>query len=124
MTNPAKDQPGTKCAKCGNKLSLEVGIVNYGPEGDSKLYCQPCSPSKGTGYTLSDIKQWRREEHEAHAVYDLKRKTELMDMLGPDVFFAAGFAHPKQDREPLKRALRTMKAADATLDDLLNGDPS
>lgn len=71
-----------KCAECGNPLTLEVGITNYGPEGGSKLYCTPCSPNRGKGYTLADLAKWREDSQIARA----EREMQLMEQLGPDVY--------------------------------------
>lgn len=79
-----------KCAECGSVLSLEVGITNYGPEGGSKLYCTPCSPNQGKGYTLADIQQWQRESREQREVDRAARETRVMDLLGPDAYFQSG----------------------------------
>lgn len=73
-----------KCAGCDAPLSLEVGITNYGSEGDSKLYCTPCAPNSGRGYTLSDLQRMRDDGQAERAKYELS----LMDRVGPDVYFA------------------------------------
>ena len=73
--------------KCGGPLSPEVGITNYGHEGDSKLYCTPCAPNQGTGYTLSDIQRMRAESREAWDKTLRDRETRLMEQMGPDVYF-------------------------------------
>lgn len=116
-----------KCSQCGTSVSYETGFTMTGGLGDNSLdrvYCPACAPKTGKGYTLSDMQEWQQREREERAAYQLRRQAELMDMLGPDVFFAAGFANPKRDRKPFKQALRTMKAIDATMDELLNGGPS
>jgi hypothetical protein len=79
-----------KCAECGAELSMEVGITNYGPEGGSKLYCTPCAPNRGKGYTLADLEKWRRETQEQREVDKLRRQTHVMDLMGPDDFFRSG----------------------------------
>lgn len=83
-----------ECAECGELLSLEVGITNYGPIGGSKLYCAPCAPNAGSkGYTLSDLQQMKEENQIERAKYE----TAMMDLVGPDVYF---FIKGRPDRTP------------------------
>jgi hypothetical protein len=81
------------CKKCGEPVSLERGIVAVGDLNATGMdyYCEECAPNRGEGYTLADLEQWQRESREERAVDDLKRKTRVMDLLGPDVYFQAGF---------------------------------
>lgn len=80
-----------RCAECGEPLSMEVGITNYGPIGGSALYCTPCAPKQGKGYTLSDLQKWREENQVQRAKYEMS----MMDLVGPDVyFFVKGQAQP------------------------------
>jgi hypothetical protein len=73
-----------RCAECGEPLSLEVGITNYGPEGGSELYCSPCAPNQGRGYTIADLQQMREDGQAERAKYEMS----LMDRVGADVYFA------------------------------------
>lgn len=72
-----------RCSTCNQLLTLQMGIVNHGPEGASKLYCGECSPTKDRGYTLSDLQRMR----EKLGVLRTQREVDLMDQLGADVYF-------------------------------------
>ena len=109
-----------ECAKCGQELSLEVGISRYGSlfgPDDSKVYCAPCSPAAGSkGYTLSDMERWREESQVSRASYEMS----LMDRVGPDVYFAMRAAKDRQKRrQTAKRLLRVTKGMHASLTELL-----
>lgn len=80
-----------RCAACGEPLSHDLGITNYGSEGDSKLYCTPCAPNQGRGYTLEDLQQMREDVQVARAA----REVDLIDRLGPDLYFAITGRRPR-----------------------------
>jgi hypothetical protein len=55
---------GQVCAKCGEPLSMEVGIVQCTTLADDApitLFCQPCAPNQGKGYTIADLAAMREE---------------------------------------------------------------
>jgi hypothetical protein len=105
-----------KCAKCGEPLSLEVGITNYGTKGGSKLYCTPCAPKHGKGYTLSDLQQMREDGQVERAKYEMS----LMELVGPDVYFAikGGSA-----RSPMDRLIEMRRRTAEFIDSLIGDDP-
>ncbi|SHQ62896.1 Uncharacterised protein [Mycobacteroides abscessus subsp. bolletii] len=78
-----------ECAKCGDQLSMEVGIAMHA-EGNPEVttyFCAPCDPNRGRGYTLSDLQKMRDETREAWDEMLKNRKFRLMEQLGPDVYF-------------------------------------
>ena len=76
------EQPS--CCACGDPLSLEVGIVRIDGGTDPGLYCEPCAPTSGKGYTLSDLQRMKEDI----AVGRAQRQIQLLEQLGPDVYFA------------------------------------
>lgn len=107
-----------KCAECGEPLSMEVGITNYGPIGGSKLYCTPCTPcapNQGKGYTLSDLQKWREDGQVERAKYEMS----LMELVGPDVYFAikGGSA-----RSPMDRLIEMRRRTAEFIDSLIGPD--
>lgn len=91
---------GQSCSKCGCELSLEVGIVRTGTLAEDsvdKLYCEPCAPNRGKGYTLADLERMREELREAWAKTIRDRELRLMEQLGPDVYFFVAGAPPNAD---------------------------
>lgn len=80
------------CSVCANELTLEVGIVHSSTLADGApfaLYCQPCAPNRGKGYTLADLQQMREDGQVERAKYE----TSVMDRVGPDVYFAIKQPH-------------------------------
>lgn len=85
------------CKACGEPVSLERGITVVGDLNAPGVdyYCEACAPNRGRGYTLADLERWREESRTERAVQDLARKQKVMDLLGPDVYFKAGFGEPR-----------------------------
>lgn len=76
-----------QCSVCGQELTAETGWAMSTTLADGApitLYCDGCNPDKGRGYTLSDLQAMKAENQVQR---DL-RQVSLMDMLGPDVYFA------------------------------------
>lgn len=74
-----------RCNGCGELLSMDVGIsLVMDDAGRHDLYCEPCNPDSGRGYTLSDLQRMRAGSQLARANYEMS----LMDKVGPDVYFA------------------------------------
>jgi hypothetical protein len=73
-----------RCCGCGELLSMDLGIaLVMDDKGRHDLYCEPCNPDRGRGYTLSQLKQMREESQVSRAAYEM----QLMDKVGPDVYF-------------------------------------
>lgn len=102
-----------KCAECGQPLSMEVGITNYGPEGNSKLYCTPCAPNSGRGYTLADIRRWREDGQAERAKY-AKYELSVMDRVVPDTYISPRgrqlepWARLEEFKRRIRRTLRDL----------------
>lgn len=95
---------------------MEVGIAvstTLAEGAPYTYYCEPCSPNKGRGYTLSDLQQMKEDGQAAHAAYEVS----LMDRVGPDVYFAVKGKQKPADRE---RLLRTLRRMNETIEGLLD----
>ncbi|WP_202376262.1 hypothetical protein [Mycobacterium intracellulare] len=95
-----RDEP--KCFECGTPLSYETGFTMTGTLADSsedRLYCPEHAPDTGKGYTLSDLQRWRED----NAVDRAKHEMAMMDLVGPDVYFAVKAGDGKHT--PMKRLL-------------------
>lgn len=55
------------------------------------------TPNRGKGYTLSDIERMRDELQEAWAKTINDRQLQLMEQLGPDVYFFVAGAPPNTE---------------------------
>jgi hypothetical protein len=87
-----------RCVKCGGEASYETGFSIQGDLNAPgyEVYCEPCAPNQGRGYTLADLQQMKEESQAARAAYE----TSLMDRVGPDVYFAVKGGHYKPKRCP------------------------
>jgi hypothetical protein len=80
-------EPEAKCAVCGTPVSYETGFTLTGGLGDSsqdRLYCPSHAPKQGKGYTLSDLQRMREDGQAERAKYEMS----MMELVGPDVYFA------------------------------------
>lgn len=87
------------CSVCKQELSLEVGIVTSTTLAEGApftLYCEPCDPNQGRGYTLSDLQKMREDNQVGRARYQMAK----LEQLGADVYFhVTGPSFPPEDND-------------------------
>lgn len=97
-----------RCHECDRPVSYETGFSMTGGLGDNsqdRMWCLDHAPSKGRGYTLSDLQQWR-EDNQTHRA---QREMQMMDLMGPEVYFhVSEGVERKRRRQRYERAVASM----------------
>lgn len=75
------------CTKCGDELSMEVGITAHTEHGVTTYFCGECNPNRGRGYTLSDLQRWGADMREGWDQMRRDHQLWCMEQMGPDVYF-------------------------------------
>ena len=89
-----------ECSECGVELSDETGwamSTTLAAGAPITLFCEDCNPNKGRGYSLSDLERMREESKVQRAL----REVDLMNMVGPDVYF---FIKKREERAQYRQA--------------------
>lgn len=97
-----------QCSVCGCELTDETGwgfTTTLAENAPYTLFCGEHAHNQGKGYTLADFEQMREE---SRIQRDL-REVDLMNMVGPDVYFHVKDRQKRQKyREHVRRQHRVM----------------
>lgn len=99
---------GQRCATCGCDITEDTGwglTTTLADGAPHTWYCGEHHPNRGKGYTLADLEKWREELKVERARYEMS----LMELVGPDVYFAVKSGQERANRRAqVRRVHRTM----------------